>query len=328
MTKSRYMKSKRDYFSRHARNAIRHNSLKKTLNFIRCQYELSRKKAKVSSLPYFFKVESSASCHLSCPGCQHGMADHSGDYKPHMFMNIDDFKRIVEPVVDYTFGISLSARGEPMLNPQLEDMIAFCSENNIGTEFPTTLSMKLSRERIEDIVAAGLDHMLVAIDGSTQEIYGKYRVGGSLELALENARTFIDVKRKMGKNTPFMEFKFIIFDHNEHQLEAARELSRSMGFDDFCIEVDEWSKSRNEYKEEISKSNIRKRKACYWPWSCLMIYYNGDVNACCTLATSMGNVLETSIPELWNSERYRQLRAFFRDAYDCGWIPCAKCMEF
>lgn len=322
------MKSKRDYFSRHARNAIRHNSLRKTMNFLRCQHDLRRKVIDVSSLPYFFKVEASASCHLRCPGCQHGMAEHSGEYTPHMFMSIENFKRIVEPIIDYTFGISLSARGEPMLNPQLEDMIAYCSENNIGTEFPTSLSMKLSRGRIQNLVAAGLDHMLVAIDGTSQEIYSKYRVGGNLELALENARTFIDVKRKMRSKTPIMEFKFILFDHNAHQLEDAREMSRMMGFDNFCIEVNEWSKSRDEYKEVISTSNTRKKRACYWPWSSLMVYYNGDVNACCTLKTPMGNVLETPIPLLWYSERYRQLRAFFRDNNDRGWVPCANCMEF
>ncbi len=48
-----------------------------------------------------------------------------------------------------------------------------------------------SQWHAEQMVKSGLEHLIVAIDGSTQESYSRYRVGGRLDKVIENLRILI-----------------------------------------------------------------------------------------------------------------------------------------
>lgn len=65
-------------------------------------------------------------------------------------------------------------------------MIYFLSANNVGTCVSTNFSLKISDETIEKIADCGLEHSIVALDGSTQESYSWYRRGGDFNLVVSN----------------------------------------------------------------------------------------------------------------------------------------------
>ena len=44
--------------------------------------------------------------------------------------------------------------------------------------------MKMQNRTVE----SGLDRLIISIDGTTQDVYKQYRVGGNLEKVLEGAR--------------------------------------------------------------------------------------------------------------------------------------------
>ena len=46
----------------------------------------------------------------------------------------------------------------------------------------------VSDEMIEEIIDSGLDHMTFSVDGASQEVYEKYRVGGVYEECIESLR--------------------------------------------------------------------------------------------------------------------------------------------
>ena len=66
------------------------------------------------------------------------------------------------------------------------------------------------------------------IDGIDQESLQKYRVGSNFKKVQENWRAFI----KAGGHA---QWQFIVFEHNEHLLEKAKQMSIDEGFERFRI---------------------------------------------------------------------------------------------
>ena len=65
---------------------------------------------------------------------------------------------------------------------------------------------------------------------------------------------------------------------------------------------------------------------CRVPWESALILGNGDVRACCVPGTLMGNLHEESMAEIWQGERYRQLRATVNGPTPPA--PCSICPMF
>jgi radical SAM protein with 4Fe4S-binding SPASM domain len=73
----------------------------------------------------------------------------------------------------------------------------------------------------------------------------------------------------------------------------------------------------------ISRSG---RKLCTVPWESAVVLGNGDVAACCVPGLVMGNLNESTMQEIWNGPRYRELRATVNSRTPLP--PCAACPMF
>jgi len=62
---------------------------------------------------------------------------------------------------------------------------------------------------------------------------------------------------------------------------------------------------------------------CKEPWRSAVLLGNGDVMACCVPGTLMGNLHETSLEEIWSSEKYQDFRLKVNSDNPPG--PCNKC---
>ncbi|MGH9160518.1 MAG: radical SAM protein [Vicinamibacteraceae bacterium] len=76
-------------------------------------------------------------------------------------------------------------------------------------------------------LAGVVDYCAFGIDGLADTNY-LYRRGTKWEKVIESARAFIGA----GGHA---EWHFIVFRHNEHQVEQARTLARELGFKEFCV---------------------------------------------------------------------------------------------
>ena len=308
MKKPARMQKAQDYIWRHRRTIINRLTFRKLLNAAVNQFEYRAKKTVLRSKPLFMKVEPTYLCQIHCPACTYHQVGSKVVIPKNPNLGYDDFVKIVEPIKDYLVGISLSARGEPTLCKDLFKMIRYCSDNNIGTDIASNLSKPFSDEDIEASVDSGLDHVLVALDGTTQEVYEMYRIGGRLDLVLENSRRIIEAKRRKGADHPFMEAKFIFFQHNKHQYEEAKQLSIKMGFDRFSSVLDWNDPERLSENKAAIVENRAKKRVCYWPYRTLLVGWDGAVFPCCSCDFTLGNAIADNIRDVWNNVEYRELR--------------------
>ena len=88
--------------------------------------------------------------------------------------------RILSEVKGTAFVIQFYFQGEPLLNKDLPLMIREAHDAGLYT-IVSTNAQAMTPELAKALVSAGLDRIIISMDGLTQETYEAYRVGGSLD---------------------------------------------------------------------------------------------------------------------------------------------------
>ena len=109
--------------------------------------------------------------------------------------------------------VQLYEIGEPLHHAQVIDCIRYSHANNYATVISSTLSIQKPDEFWKDLVASGLDRLIVAIDGITQSVYQKYRRKGDLELVMCNLKKIVSHKKLIGSKL-IVEWQMIDFPWN------------------------------------------------------------------------------------------------------------------
>jgi MoaA/NifB/PqqE/SkfB family radical SAM enzyme len=246
-----------------------------------------------------------------------------------MQIELDDFKKIIDPIKSTLLGISLSNHGEPLLHENLSKLIRYAHSNNIAVSFPTNLSLKLDEETVEGIVTSGLDSIMVSLDGASENTYNKYRVGGNYELVLRNVENIAQKKLQYGQRRPMLIWKFIVFDHNKHEVNVVKKTHKLLGFDSYTLVQDRQSeisiKSRQKYMSRI----YQKNQGCFWLWYAIITRWDGKVFPCCKPKSfDLGNAITEDTRDIWCSDNYQSLRrAFTKEEYRKEMNPiCRKCL--
>ena len=93
---------------------------------------------------------------------------------------MDVWRRTLSEVAKTAWTIQFYFQGEPLLNKHLPQMISEAHEAGLYT-IVSTNAQAMTRELADELVGAGLDRIIISMDGLTEESYSAYRIGGSLE---------------------------------------------------------------------------------------------------------------------------------------------------
>ena len=208
-------------------------------------------------------------------------------------------------------------------------MIRYASQSPHQIKSTTSVNLNaVTDEQVEGLLTSNLGTLHVFIDGTTQEAYEKYRVGGNLETVFNNLKKLIAAKKLYKSNTT-IKWAFIVNKYNEHQVEAAKKMASDFGIpinidslridlkEDCITPLDEsidtygeWLPDNPKYNNYNMDTKTRKRtlEFCKLPWRSTMINWNGDVFPCSCVHTEekdrMGNIFEQDFAEIWNGEKY------------------------
>ena len=160
---------------------------------------------------------------------------HGGQTNPLIKINnwsVEDFKSIVsQQVLDQVEGLYFCGNfGDPIINNDLIEMCQYVSDNsdNTAVRIHTNGSARSVQWWGDLARALPKEHRVVfALDG-LEDTHSLYRIGTNFNTILKNAKAFIDSGGKA-------DWCFIKFKHNEHQVEDARTMAMSMGFECFTV---------------------------------------------------------------------------------------------
>ncbi len=178
--------------------------------------------------PISLSFEPTTSCNLRCPECPSGLRSFT---RPTGMLQKDFFTETMDQLSKDLWYLVFYFQGEPYLNPGFLDMVQYASRKKIYTATSTNAHY-LDDINAKRTVESGLDRLIISIDGTTQEVYQQYRVGGRLNKVMEGTRNIIKWKKALKSKTPFVVFQFLVVKPNEHQLEDVKKLANEMGVDD------------------------------------------------------------------------------------------------
>jgi len=264
-------------------------------------------------------------------------------------MTLETFKTVFDRIKPFVKTLDLFNWGEPFLNRDIGKMVEYAKKKKPSVRIFIDSNLNvMSDEQIDLIVRNGVDVIKVSCDGATQDIYSKYRIGGDLSTVMGNVGKLIGKKRSLGKNEPRIIWKYLVFKHNESEVEKARQKASEMGIDfeasgmrvdcgkeifekvEDSVDRDrEWIPESNEYNMYIDLS--AGKRTCEKPWRTVTINWNGDVVTCGSVYDceryKMGNILEQSFEEIWNGPAYIKARKIIVGSGSDGNIICHTCKE-
>jgi radical SAM protein with 4Fe4S-binding SPASM domain len=273
--------------------------------------------------PISVSFEPTTSCNLRCPECPSGLRSFT---RPTGMLQKDFFRETIDDIHQHLLYLIFYFQGEPYLNPEFLDMVKYASSKNIYTATSTNAHY-ITDEVAKKTVESGLDRLIISIDGTTQEVYQQYRVGGNLNKVIEGAKKIVKWRKELNSKTPFIFFQFLVVKPNEHQLEEIKQLAKEIGVDEVrfkTAQVYDYETDPNQlipnnekysrYKKDKDGKYKPKNKLvnrCWKLWHANVITWDGLVVPCCFDKDAMhqlGNIKNESFKNIWNNSNYKQFR--------------------
>lgn len=307
---------------------LRYGNRKARLLRLVNRLEMRLKRPRLITHPPFLCIEPGAVCNLRCPCCPTGERTSKLGGDP---LGPEVFERIAANLrLGSICHVDLYRLGEPLLNPHLCDYIAFFSKRGIVTSISVNFSARdYDTAFMERLVRSGLSRVVVSVDGTTQDTYAKYRVGGDLERVLNNIRGLAQAKQRLAAETPRIVYKMLLTRHNQHQVEEARRLASELGAEFYLPHFfhtsgnmgGEWTADGMDSQRQTCVENADPRHRtvdteCKQLWDTLNVHANGDVFPCCFCADpahAAGNLVRDPIGTIWNNDKMRALRRYVTD---------------
>jgi uncharacterized Fe-S cluster-containing radical SAM superfamily protein len=194
----------------------------------------------VPQLPSRLYIETTAACNISCE--QACCAPETGITRTRQagMLDFEVFKRVVDEAGPSLVRIDFFNYGEAFLHKRAVEMCEY-----IKQKFPhvylytSTNGLAFNEEQVRRLIRSGIDEVTFSIDGATPESYVKYRRRGDFDKAIRNLRFAVDEKRTTGRDVPFINWRYILFTHNdsESEMRRAREMADEIGIDRLCWEL-------------------------------------------------------------------------------------------
>lgn len=252
---------------------------RKLANAVTCELERLHRATRPRSVPYVAIVDVNSSCNLQCPYCPTGNRRQSG--RSSTLIDVSAVKSLIDEMGDYLVTANLYNWGEPLLHPDIAQMVNLFHERGIATIVSSNMNIKNTKV-LEELCDAGLDWLVVSLSGATQDTYQLYHRGGRLERVLENTGHLLAYRNGMRSKRPCVEWKYLVFGHNVHEVARARGMARALGVDVFRP----LSGSGPEPARKGVKSSwldSLSNEQCQQLWHAVVLQSDGGVAPCCYL---------------------------------------------
>lgn len=276
----------------------------------------------IKGLPISISIEPTTACNLRCPECPSGLRSFT---RPTGMLDPVLYRRVIDELAPTLTYLTFYFQGEPFLHSGFLDMVGYASSRKIYTSTSTNAHF-LNEETALRTVRSGLDRLIISIDGTTQEAYESYRIGGSLTKVLAGTRNIIAAKGQMKSRTPHVVFQFLVVGPNEHQIPDVYRLAKELGVDQVVFktaQIYDYANGSSLIPKQERFSRYKKNSDgtwsiknqlsdhCWKMWHSCVVTWNGNVVPCCFDKDGhfvLGNLSTNSFSEIWRGEGYQRFR--------------------
>src|SRR5262249_1230640 len=191
-----------------------------------------RHKTILNGGPIEITLESTGKCNLYCPMCPRHIYSFDNEN-----MDLELYKKIVQDCKSYVEFVWPYGIGEPMIHPNIFEMIRISRDAGIRTGMSTNATL-MDEKRTDMLLESGLDYVIMAFDGASKQTYEKYRTGATFEKTVENIRGFL--KKKLERGVPmYVVLQMVLLKENIGEIDAYRKMWTIPGVDEVRFKRDE-----------------------------------------------------------------------------------------
>ncbi|MDP3902165.1 MAG: radical SAM/SPASM domain-containing protein, partial [bacterium] len=267
-------------------------------------------------------IETCNFCNLRCPTCT---TPHHKIDRPKAMMSLNDYKKIIDNIKRSVSVVLPWFSNEPLLVPDMGEMVKYAGQSGIYTVISTN-AVLLTEQKARELIDAGLDEIILCLDGLSKESYEPFREGADFEKVLTNIKNFCRIKEEYGRYKPYVEMQFILTKLNQKELSEVKRLAKDLKVDRLRIKslaLSEYAYSKEESKKLSEKflpddlkygDKIRyekkgdhmekknKKKLCHIVISDIVVLADGRVAMCCFDIRGKyiyGNVMDKKLKDFW-----------------------------
>lgn len=170
-------------------------------------------------------VEPTTRCNLRCRSCMRRAWDEPG-----ADMTMETYGRLLDSLrgARTVRSVAYWGIGEPLVHPRIVEMIA--SAHAVGAETELITNAQLLDETVaQGLVDAGLDRLVISLDGTTRDGVAENRPGTDLDKTRKNIDFLRHARRAHGVRTPRVAVEFVLMRRNLDQLRDLPGLARELG---------------------------------------------------------------------------------------------------
>ena len=215
-----------------------------------------------------WQIELTTRCPLQCKMCIRA----EGAHWRYEDMPLEDFKKIL-PYLKEVENVVLEGWGESLLHKDLSQCLRLVKEEGPRVGFVTS-GIGLTKDRVAELIEAGIDFVGFSISGTSPETHDAIRVNSHLSDVLHGIRLFHEEKARQGLPRPKMHLVFLMVKDNILEVPCVPSFAKEAGIEEVvltnichCINVWQeqnrvfvWGSGENEYEKIVKQTETNARR--------------------------------------------------------------------
>ncbi|MEW6347539.1 MAG: radical SAM protein [Thermodesulfobacteriota bacterium] len=276
-------------------------------------------------MPKVLYLEPYFGCNYRCRFCIHG----GGHQITHVQLGVRAFEHL-KPLIEKTSHVHMTGLGEPFLNANLADYLAYFGKN--GKSYYINTNGSLVEDAHIDLMTASPSELAVSLDAGDRKTYETVRCGGNWDRVLARVKRVSRMKAERNSPYPLLYLSFHINALNLTSLNTMPELARDLGIDAVKLswtQLPQGSRDHSVFGNQDTVNHLlrdvtsqlhasgihvtneaRFRKHARGCWNLTEMAFvraNGAVAACCSRWIPVGNIHDNGFEDIWNGAARRRL---------------------
>lgn len=291
--------------------------------------------------PLSINVEITRKCNLACTFCWH--KDLGEEFKVDMSMEM--FKQVIDESSKYKIpAVNLNGLGEPMLHPEIINMIKYCKKSGVQEVMFHTNGTIMNEKIATELIKSGLDIIIFSLDSPDKKTYEDMRIKANFDAVQRNVDCFINMKKRLGQSKPFIRATMVLTEKTATQVKDFK--NRWTGKVDSITVQDllfgansnvgegdsKKFKGQENARIEISEQNVMEYQkkenisfVCPYLYQSLKIHPSGEISACSPQEAPKVGRLEEGLANIWDGKKMQWIRTKHEEGKWMEVESCRRC---
>ena len=287
----------------------------------RYRYEMYPFLHVIDDYPPCLQIEPTSCCNYKCVFCYQTDSQFTSKSAGHMgHMSLDLFRRIVDQAEGNIEFVTLASRGEPLLCPDIEAMLAYTRGKFLNLKMNTNASL-LNERRCHAILESGVKTIVFSVDTNDETLYGALRPGGKLKQVIRNIERFQNLRLERYKDTTLISRISGVKYSDNQDIKSMQDLWGDLVDQVVLVNYNPWE---NIYAQPATENRL----VCSDLWRRMFVWWDGTANPCDVdykSIMSIGSLGSSNLKDLWQSNGYSKLRSAHLGSERHHIEPCRRC---